>query len=170
MNLCCPPLGFLPHCLSIGLYVFLLPQLLLESTASNDLLGPVCIIHRREGAATPRQAASGHMHSSDPLGADRLDTLPPEPGEACVPVNRGPAILLPLPAEFWGDHAQKNHTESMRCLMKKILLSHACLYLWASVFPFLLTWKVDRMDIGVRQTLVGLQALSLSDRVNWVIC
>lgn len=164
-----PPLGFLPHCLSIGLYVFLLPQLLLESIASNDLLGPVCIVHRREGAAIPRQVASGHMHSSDPLGADRLDTLTLEPRKACGPVNRGPVILPPLPAEFWGDHAQKNHTESTRCLTKKILLSHACLCLWASVFPLLLTWKVDRMDIGVRQTLVQLRALSLSDCVNLVI-
>lgn len=96
MNLCCPPLGFLPHCLSIGLYVFLLPQLLLESIASNDFRGPVCIIHRREGAGGPQASCLWAHALLRRSWGDRLDTLTLEPRKTCVPVNRGPVVLLPL--------------------------------------------------------------------------
>lgn len=62
---------------------------------------------------------------------------------------------------------RKTTPGSLCCLTKKMLLSHACLYLWASAFLLLSTYSVDSMDTGIRQTLVQDQALSLIDCGSW---
>lgn len=115
--------------------MFLLPQLLLESIASNDLLGPVCIVHRREGAAILRQAASGHMHYSDPLGAGGLETLTLEPREACVPVNRGRRLFFLCLRNSGVTAHKKSHRK--RALPDEENIAFTCLSLSVGVcLPF----------------------------------
>lgn len=56
---------------------------------------------------------------------------------------------------------------SLCCLTKKMLLSHACLNLWASAFLLLSTSSVASMDTGIRQTLVQTSLCLLLTVGTW---